>query len=49
MKRPLISSHRAAVAVATALTAAAGLAWWDAFERRGKSRPVWLRFVPGVV
>ncbi|MFD9242754.1 hypothetical protein ACFV0D_12640 [Streptomyces sp. NPDC059556] len=45
---PLFRRQQHAVVAAVALTAAAGLCWWDAYERRGNRRPFWTR-VAGVV
>jgi hypothetical protein len=41
--------QRAAVAAAVILTAAAGLAWHDAYDRRGARRPFWTRLAGSVL
>lgn len=42
-------SHRSAVVAAVILTAAATLAWRDAYEKRGRKRPFAMRFVGSVI
>jgi hypothetical protein len=44
----LFRSQRTALAAAVVLTAAAGLAWHDAYEKRGQKRPFWTKLA-GVV
>jgi hypothetical protein len=39
----LFPSQRVALAAAVILTAAAGLAWHDAYETRGRRRPMWTK------
>lgn len=39
----IFPSQRVALAAAVILTAAAGLAWHDAYEKRGRRRPLWTK------
>lgn len=39
----LFRSQRAALAAALVFTGAAALAWHDAYERRGRRRPLWTK------
>lgn len=39
----LFRNHHHAIAAAVILTAAAGVAWHDAYERRGRRRPLWTK------
>lgn len=39
----LFRSQRAALAAALVLTGAAALAWHDAYEQRGRKRPLWAK------
>lgn len=45
----LFRDQRAAIAAAVILTAAAGLAWHDAYDRRGTRRPWWTRLAGSVL
>lgn len=39
----MFHDRRFALAAAVILTAAAGLAWRDAYETRGRRRPIWAK------
>lgn len=45
-RRPWIRDHPTAVTVGVVLTVAGTLCLYDAYERRGRDKPFWLRFLP---
>lgn len=47
MSRPLVRDQRTALTLGLALTLAGVWMLRDAYEHRGKPRPLWLAFVPG--
>ena len=47
MSRPLVPDHRVAMALGVAFAAASVLMFHDAHEGRGRSRPWWVRLLPG--
>lgn len=46
MSKPLVANRNVALLGGVVLTVAGALLLHDAFERRGKSRPFALRFLP---
>jgi hypothetical protein len=45
----LFHSQRTALAAALLLTAAAGVCWHDAYDRRGRRRPLWSKVAGAVM
>lgn len=46
MKRPRIRNRRAAMVLGYGGVIVGSWALWEAYERRGKTRPFWAKFVP---
>jgi len=47
MARPYVKDRRTALYLGVGCYVAGSLLLWDAFERRGKGRPFWTKFLPG--
>lgn len=45
----MFRSRRVAVAAAVLFTAAAALAWRDAYDQRGRRRPLWTKALGGIL
>lgn len=45
----LFHSQRSALAAAVVLTAAAAVCWHDAYEKRGRRRPLWSKIAGAVI
>ena len=47
MTKPVVTDRRTALLAGSVLLGAGSWMIWQAFEARGRTRPFWVRFLPG--